>query len=148
MGLLDQIRSVGEVRVTRTLDLGDLDEAWRGAAFEVWVMPTRGVLREFDECNARLQRENATLGMRIRQAEGTDELAEAMAELDALREWWEGFRVRWYARIWGMEEGEAEQIWEALPETAWDWVCGRSSSMIGAYRGEVLKNSRDGSSGS
>ena len=47
MSILQQIAKQGIIKTTRQLDLGDCDEAFRGAVFDVWVTPTRAHWAEF-----------------------------------------------------------------------------------------------------
>jgi hypothetical protein len=125
MGILDIVGR--EARTIRTIDLGDFNEVYAGARFEVNVTPTRGHVREWTEITAAVERMTK---------ERPEDPGAALEEHQ--------HRVaQWLAGTWGMKVGEVEQIREALQEKnplAWEWLYKRTFEVIGEYRREVLKN--------
>lgn len=118
-------------RITRTLDMGEFDEGYRGATFEVWVSPNRAHLDAWQDITAFI------VGVNQRLDEMEVEEKEA-----AFAEWRERV-VGWYAQTWGIEADVARQIRDALEESnplGWKWLTRRTSAMIGEYRQEKLKN--------
>lgn len=119
--------------ITRVLDLGDFDEMYQGAVFEVEVAPTRAHLQEWAGLTDYIQGIAAT----------KDEMTED--EKDDAMETWQSRRVEWYAKTWrNISLEEAQEIYEALPQVAWDWLTRRTSQMIGEFRREKLGNSNGG----
>lgn len=119
---------------TRTLDLGDYVEDYRGATVEVWVTPSRAHLRAFAEL--------------VESIEALRKQAQA-SEVDAaaLASGYEDYQERmlqWYAEMWrDVSLEEAREIREGLDEHcpgAWDWMCRRTSQMIREFREDHLKN--------
>lgn len=132
-------------RITAPLDMGDLDSVYAGAVFDVWLTPSRGMLKEWQALTRWVQSRERSLTKRYERAETAERKAEIDAEADALKDEYASRQIRWYAQIWqNVSEDEAGQIFEALPEVAWDWLVIRTSQMIGQYKQEKLKNSRDG----
>ena len=129
--ILSKIKNVETI--SRTLDLGDCDEAYRGAVFEVWVAPTRAHLQEW-----RALTEYITDVQKRADGMSDDEKDEALVV-------WHDRQLAWYAGTWlniGLDE--ARQIRDALPDVVWDWLTINTSRMIGQYRTEKLKNSNGG----
>jgi hypothetical protein len=130
MGILDIVGR--EVRTIRVIDLGDFNEVYAGARFEVNVTPTRGHVREWSEITDALQA-------------AAKDAAAAKTELDvaAVMEEHQHRVAQWLAETWGMDRLEVEQIRAALLEKnplAWEWLHKRTFEVIGEYRREVLKN--------
>lgn len=128
MGILDIVGR--EVRTTRTVDLGDFAEGYRGATFEVNVTPSRGHLQEWMEITEFIAREAARKDLHEDQAKAV------MAQYDRKV-------AHWLAATWAMDVGEVEQIRDALKERnplAWEWLQRRTTDAISGYRSEVLKN--------
>jgi len=127
MAILDIVGK--EVRTTRTVDLGDFAEGYRGATFEVNVTPSRGHLQEWGEITEFIIRVAA-------KKLGEEEAQGVMAKYDR--------RVAsWLAATWAMDVGQVEQIRDALKERnplAWEWLQRRTTDAISGYRSEVLKN--------
>lgn len=132
--ILGKIRGADAARISRTLDLGEFDEAYRGATFEVWVAPTRAHLQEWAALTTFINEQR-----RIADSEGMtgDEMASALAE-------YEERQLAWYAETWlNISLEEARQIRQALQEQnnlAWDWLLMQTSRMIGQFRAEKLGN--------
>lgn len=127
---------ITETKVTRRVDLGDYEESWRGAVFDVWVTPTRAHMAEFAE---------NTDWIREHQAEIVDDGDEAtIAEMNE--------RIGgWLARTWlnfptteeHSAEGEVTLIREHLQDCdfeAWNWLYGRTLEVIREYREGRVKN--------
>lgn len=126
-----KIKAVSGFIITRPLDMGDFDEVYRGASFDVWVAPTRAHLQEW----AALTREIQAAKRRSKKMT-EDERSEAL-------EAWRTRQLAWYAATWrNVTLEDVREIKEALPEVAWDWLTLRTSEMIGAYRREKLGNSK------
>ena len=68
------IKQAGIVKTHRTIDLGDCDEAYRGATFDVWVTPTRGHLKQFTEYRVWLLDVPAKVAEVQKQASELEEL--------------------------------------------------------------------------
>jgi hypothetical protein len=135
MGPFDVIRNAGSVAIVRTLDLGDFDEAYRGATFNVWVAPSRAHLQEWASLTAEIQ----AAQKKAEAGEMNDE-----EKREALEKW-QARHLEWFAETWrNVPLAEAQQIQEALPKMAWEWLTQRTSEMIGEYRREKLGNSRGG----
>ena len=118
-------------RITRTLDMGDFDEVYAGATFEVWVAPTRAHLDAWQDTTQFIVGVNQRL----------DKLT--AKEKETAFETWRERVVGWYAETWGLEVDVARQIRDALDENnplAWEWLMQRTSAMIGEYREAKLKN--------
>jgi len=132
--ILGRIRGADEARISRTLDLGEFDEAYRGATFEVWVAPTRAHLQEWAALTTFIndQREIANGG-----GMSEEQMAASLAE-------YEERQLAWYAETWlNISLEEARQIKAALlsqNNLVWDWLLIRTSQMIGQFRAEKLGN--------
>lgn len=132
--ILGKIRGADEARISRPLDLGEFDEAYRGATFEVWVAPTREHLQEWAALTEFINEQR-----RIANSDGMSEgeMTAAMAE-------YEERQLAWYAETWlNISLEEARQIRQALQQQnnlAWDWLLMKSSRMIGQFRAEKLGN--------
>jgi len=111
--------------IVRKLDLGEFDAIYAGAKFDVNVLPPPELVAEYGVAAERLQAS----------------VKEEGADIDAVWEDWEQFRISWYAQLWqNISEDESRQIRDALPEIAWDWLCMRSSEMVREFRESKLKN--------
>jgi hypothetical protein len=132
-GVLDRIRSAAS-RVTRTVDLGDLDEAYSGATFEVCVTPSRAHLRSWGETTEFI----VDVTKKSRDGDLTDEQKEASFEE------YEERQLTWLAITWeNITLEEAREIRDHLQEDnplAWDWLLMKTSATIGDFRTETLKN--------
>ena len=125
MAILDIVGK--DVRTTRTVDLGDFAEGYRGATFEVNVTPSRGHLQEWTDITETIRQaaDGKTLDLVAVMAEHNERVA------------------RWLAATWSMPVEEVTQIREVLLERnplAWEWLYKRTFDVIGEYRSEVLKN--------
>ena len=129
MNILDVINKGNEAKITRLLDLGDFDEAYRGATFDVWVMPTRAhVMAWGDVVEAYKRLEGKLNGLKEAEKEAAADRIMAM-END------------WYAEMWiNVPVDEVAQIREALPDLAWRWLTQQTTEMPGEFRREKLKN--------
>jgi hypothetical protein len=123
-------------KVTRRIDLGDYEESWRGAVFDVWVAPTRAHLQAYGEYNDWLQ-------------EHAD--AEGSVDPDAIPEMYERLDA-WLAVTWTnfpTTEGhtaleEVTLIREHLQEVSgavWEWLYTTTLDAILEYRRGRVKNS-------
>lgn len=127
---LGKIKGVTGFIITRPLDLGDFDEVYRGATFDVWVAPSRAHLQEWTSLTRAIQ------DAKRRSVQMTEnERSEAL-------EAWRTRQLAWFAATWrNITLEDVKEIKEALPEVAWDWLTMRTSQMIGAFRREKLGNS-------
>lgn len=149
MSVRDSILSVAEVRRSVAVDLGDFDEVYRGAIFEVWVTPPAAHRKALEENQAWLERET---GRAQRDRDGiADAERRAAFDLEAgqrLQAEWSERLLRWLAATWlNVELDEARQIREHLVETnpmGWDWLFQRTMATIGEYRRRVVGNSSGG----
>jgi len=131
---LDLIKGMGDQKISRTLDLGDHDEMYRGAIFEVWVAPTGEHLQEWQELTNRIAVELPKLAKTMTEEEQKEALAE-----------WQSRQAAWYGKTWlNIPPEEVPQIRDALPGVVWDWLLLQTSRMIRNYRQEKLKNSNGG----
>ena len=132
------------VKTTRRVDLGDCDDAYRGATFDVWVTPTRAHWTAFADYVAWLNTEPQ------RRAKERDNLPEAeRAEFDRVmgeqldREMYERLDA-WLAETWvNLDVGEVTQIREHLQTTypaAWDWLYNATLRTMREYREGLTKN--------
>ena len=147
--VLKRIAKAGVVKTTVTLDLGDCDEAYRGATFRVWVTPTRAHWAEFAEYNVWLTEEPARRQRERDQIADPGERA-AFDEASAAqfdREMYERLDA-WLAETWtNIDLDEVTQIREHLQESnpgAWDWLYMSTLRTIREYRERLSKNSRAG----
>ena len=129
----DTLGIITETRVTRRLDLGDYEEQYRGAVFDVWVTPTRAHLQAFGEYTDWLA-ENVT-GRESELEPGQIEplYAEMYQRVDA-----------WLAGTWlNIPADEVTTIREALQDTdidAWNWLYTGTLEAITGYRERRVKN--------
>lgn len=141
---LQAILAQQTVKTTRRLDLGDCDEAYRGATFDVWVTPTRAHWSAFADYVAWLNTEPQ------RRQKERDSLPEhERAEFDRAvgaqldREMYERLDA-WLAETWvNLDLAEVTQIREHLQETypaAWDWLYQATLRTIREYREGLTKN--------
>lgn len=133
MNVLERIKSASS-RVTRTIDLGDFDEAYRDATFEVCVTPSRAHLRSWGEITEYI----VEVTQQTHEGTLSDEDKEA-----ALVEYAER-QLAWLAATWvNLTTDESREIRDHLQEEnplAWDWLLMRTSATIGNFRIETLKN--------
>jgi len=140
-----KLQSIGTIKTTRTIDLGDCDEAFRGAVFDVWVTPTRAHWQEFWDYVRWLNEEPERAKERRDQIEDETERAEFDREHSAQmeREMWQRLD-HWLAETWtNIPAGEVTQIREHLQESfpdAWTWLYNRTLSVIREHRESLTKN--------
>ena len=129
--LLSRIKDASG-QITRTVDLGDFEESYRGATFEVNVTPSRAHLRDWGKITEFIQ-ELTTRSDKLSDDEKTAALAE-----------YEEKKIVWLARTWtNINLEEAREIRDHLEEAnplAWDWLLTFTSLTIGNFRKESLKN--------
>jgi len=141
---LQKITSTGPVKTTVTLDLGDCDEAYRGAIFDVWVTPTRAHWAAFAEYVVWLEEEP-----KRQQAKKAGMAPAEAAEFDRVmgeqldREMWSRLDA-WLADTWlNVELEEVTQIREHLQAdfpAAWDWLYNHTLRTMREYRDNLSKN--------
>ncbi len=149
MSILDQIAAVGVVLTTRRIDLGDCDEAYTGAVFDVWVTPTRAHWAEWVGYQTWLA-EVTEDGQAQRDAEPDKGRREALdAELIAQLEREAFPRLdAWLGETWTNIPAEdvpaiRTQLQEVHP-AAWAWLLDHTVGAIYKHREELTKNSRGG----
>jgi hypothetical protein len=116
-------------KVTRRVDLGDYEDSWRGAVFDVWVAPPRSHLEAFREYNDWLQEHAGP---------------EGGIEPDAIPEMYELLDA-WLAETWtNIPPDEVAPIREHLQEVdgdAWNWLYTTTLDTILEYKRARVKNS-------
>jgi len=158
------------VRKTVTVDLGDYDEVYRGATFEVWVTPTRAHVQTWGEiaqwldqvskrARVELEKKDTAYRKEIRRLEGESKTAEIQAlekgykaeraEFDTqtaerLQAEYDRKQLGWLARTWlNVPEEEAREIRDHLVEVdprGWEWLVHQTHEAIGEYRRSLTKN--------
>jgi hypothetical protein len=142
---LQQITGRGRVETTVTLDLGDCDEAYRGATFDVWVTPTRAHWETFaeyavwlDEEPKRQQQERDKIKDEAERAE-FDRIKSEQLEREMFRR-----LDAWLADTWrNIPLEEVTQIREHLQDSfpaAWDWLYAQTLRTMREYRENLSKN--------
>jgi hypothetical protein len=145
LSILEQISAAGVVKTTRELDLGDCDEAYRGAIFRIWVTPTRAHWAEIVDYRAWLLTEPARRQAERDKIEDAAERAEFDRVVTERLEREMNSRLdAWLAETWtNIERDEVTQIREHLQENnpaAWDWLYLRTLRTIRDYRENLTKN--------
>ncbi len=129
--MLDRIKKASG-RITRTIDLGDFEESYRGATFEVCVTPSRAHLRAWGEITEFIQEINQT-----KSDLSEEERVAALASF-------EDQQLAWMVTSWvNVTLDEAREVRSHLQENnplAWDWLLTKTSATIGNFRAETLKN--------
>ncbi len=120
---LDLITGVSASYATATIDLGEYDETYDGATFDVWITPTRAHLDAYQAYYRRWMDPGTE----------RDDDAEQYAELDP-----------WLAETWrnlSLEEvtGIREHLLETNPR-AWWWLYNRTLEVAAEYRDTLVKN--------
>ena len=142
------IKQAGIVKTHRTIDLGDCDEAYRGATFDVWVTPTRGHLKQFTEYRDWLQAiPGAIAGIKLQADEiedDTEREAFTTAQTERLdREMYRQLDA-WLSETWlNLDLDSTTQIREHLQETnpsAWEWLYNETLRTMNEYREGLTKN--------
>ncbi len=129
MSTLDLIAGISASYATVTIDLGDYDETYKGATFDVWVTPTRGHIDAYQAYYTRW------IDPGTEQADEADEEREARryAELDP-----------WLAETWrNLSAEETAAVREHLQETnprAWWWLYNKTLEVAAEYRDTLVKN--------
>jgi len=145
MNTLSRITAAGAVKRSTTIDLGDCDDTYRGATFDVWVTPTRAHLEAWNAYVAWLREEPARREAERDAIQDEAERAEFDAAMgDALdREMWRRLDA-WLADTWlNIEPDEVTQIREHLQENhpaAWDWLYTHTLRTMNEYREHLTKN--------
>jgi hypothetical protein len=148
MSIFSKISAAGIVRRSEAVDLGDFDEAYRGATFDVWVTPTRAHLQTWAEISRWLEA-TTTKARQARDALPADEReAFDAGTAEKLQEAYDERLVAWLAETWvNVDREEARQIFDRLQETnprAWEWLVHRTHSVIGEFKRRIVGNSRGG----
>ena len=145
--VLQSIQSAGVVQTHVTLDLGDCDEAYRGATFHVWVTPTRAHWAQLVDWQVWTQEEPKRLQKRCAEIALTNELTAKEFDLEQGKRLQRESNERldaWLAETWlNIEPDETTQIREHLQETypaAWDWLFSHTLRAIREYRENLSKN--------
>ena len=143
--LVQRIADVGVLEKTEAVDLGDFDEAFRGAVFEVWLTPTRAHIEAFGEVRDWLKRESERArrdrdGIRDeekRRAFDTESAGRLQAGYDARLD-------AWLAETWrNVKLEEVRQIHAHLSRVAppaWDWLANETHTTIGRFRRRAAGN--------
>lgn len=149
MGVLERVLQVEALQRVERVDLGEFDEAYRGAVFEVWVTPTRAHVEAWGEIREWLER--STEEARVERERYTDpgRRAEFDQEQATLLEMeYEERVLRWLAGTWlNVELEEARKIREHLLSSnprAWEWLVHRTHTTIGEFKRRLVGNSRGG----
>lgn len=144
---LQQITSVGAVKTTVTLDLGDCDKAYRGATFDVWVTPTRAHWAAWVEWYAYDTQEPQRISERRKEIAATNETTAAEYAAEQSRTFNETtYRMldAWLAETWvNIPADEVTTIRETLQEqnpAAWQWLLEHTLRAITQYRENLSKN--------
>jgi len=131
MDALSIIINIEASYATVTIDLGDYDETYKGALFEVWVTPTRAHVRAYQAYYAKWVApvvEAASVPPEI-----ADKEDERNGELDM-----------WLAETWrNIPLEQTTQIREHLEATnprAWDWLYNKTLETAAEYRETLVKN--------
>ena len=170
MGVFEKLEGVGVAQKFEVVDLGRFDKRYKGAAFNVWVTPTREHIEAWGDTVKWLQQVSQEARESLKRLDaGQRDQVEALRERDdamgvaALEQNYQAERksfdegtgerlqaeydervLRWLAATWlNVELEEARQIREHLKETnplAWDWLVHQTHTTIGNYRKRVLKN--------
>jgi hypothetical protein len=139
------IREAGPIKRTVTLDLGDCDETYRGAVFDVWVAPTRAHLAQFAEYKVWLDTEP---GRRQKQRDAIEDKAEREEFDRVMGEQLDNEMYRrldaWLADTWlNIDLDAVTQIRDHLQETypaAWNWLYSHTLRAMRDYRENLTKN--------
>ncbi len=127
----DTLQLIQDTEVTHTLDLGDYDEAYRGATFDVWITPPRSHWRAWNAYITWLQENIIDQGIEEGQIETLN--AEMYRQLDA-----------WMAETWrNLSLDETTQIRERLENVnpgAWQWLYNETLRVMREYRERRSKN--------
>jgi len=142
---LNTIKKAGIVKTTRTVDLGDCDESYRGAEFRVWVTPTRAHWAAFADYVTWLNTEPERRRKQRDNIPGEAERAEFdRVTAEALdREMYERLDD-WLAETWvNVEREDVTTIREHLQDDnpgAWDWLYNATLRTVREYRESLTKN--------
>lgn len=128
--------------ITRKIDLANYDQAYAGAAFDVWVNPPRANLAEFYAI-----RQESIKQVNTAQANPTED----ETTLNERGEIWIELNKRlcgWFADIWskGVEEWSVEKVNELMDHLldtdpqAWTWLIRSTEQAIIDYRQGNRKN--------
>ena len=145
LGRIQAVQAVGTVREFKVLDLGDLNELYRGVTFQVWVTPTREHKEEIDNITQFLFDSRSRVKREMDKIKDPAERAECEKVLTAQthKEWVARMKA-WLSETWlDWEPDEVDQLHAALSDRnpmAWDWLVEQTGILMGAYRSEYLKN--------
>jgi len=144
-GLLGTIQSVKVLEKTKTVDLGEFDEVFRGAVFEVWLTPTRDHVEAWKEIRDWLTAESERA--RLDRDAIRDKDQRKAFDQDAAARLQRGYDRRldaWLAVTWrNVGEDEVTAIHEhlaAVAPAAWDWLVSQTHTAIGEFRRRASGN--------
>ena len=122
------------VKSTKTIDLGNFDEAYRGAKFQVWVSVTRAHVARWGEIVDWINEQRKV----VKAGKLTD------IDLERINAEWQDRKIAWYADTWlNIGQDEARQIRDALLEKnppAWEWLTDQTVQAIREYKDRKTKN--------
>jgi hypothetical protein len=128
---LSIITSIEASHATVTIDLGDYDETYKGAVFDVWVTPTRAHVQAYQAYYTKWVAPVVEAGKVPPEVADRDD--ERTAELDP-----------WLAETWrNIPLEQVTAIREHLQATnprAWDWLYNKTLETAAQYRETLVKN--------
>lgn len=165
---LERITSITEVLETVTVDLGDFNEAYRGATFDVWVTPTPAHQERFrdikkwlsdaskdaNEALRRMDKQHRAQLASLRDEGRASDVVTIEKEYQAERALFdqrcaEKLEAEYNERLlqwiadtclnWELEElRQARDHLQATNPLAWEWLWNRITSTIGEYKRRQL----------